>query len=265
MSAFPETVAELQAAVLSGPSWRVEGMGTKRAWAPPSAVPVLGLSRLRGIVEFSPADQVVSVLAGTPVAELQEELAAAGQALPIPGPDRGAEAAGFPGTVGGLLACDLPHGLMAQHGGPRDWVLGAKFVRADGTLAKSGSKVVKSVAGFDVHRMAVGSWGRWLVFAEAALKTWPLRGLAVTEAVCTGAGPARYVARARPSQFARLLAETPEVVAQDPAAGTVWAMGQPPDFADWWAGPGGVRKPEPAHEAMRARLDAALDPGGRFR
>ena len=262
----PTTTAEL-AEVLSGSRpVRIVGAGTKQAWTRPGGGEVVSLVKLSGIVDFHPADQTVVVRAGTPIAELQESLRAAGQCLPLPDPAEVGEAlAGYPGTVGGLLACDMPHGLYAQHGGPRDWVLGATFVRPGGEVAKSGSRVVKSVAGFDVHRMVVGNWGRWLVVSEIALRTFPIRAMKPTAAqqTCTHSGDA-WIVRTLPSEYARAIADL-RPFAVDPASCTIWSMTPPSSDSRLLLGPLGQRSSGPVTEAMRARLDAVLDPAGVLR
>lgn len=265
MRLAPDSLAALQEAVRCVRRCRIVGSGSKRGWASPCDAVELWLDRLSGVVEFSPADQVVVVRAGTRVEELQSALAESGQCLPLPDPVRhGPLAAGLPGTVGGLVSANMPHALSAQHGSPRDWILGATFVRADGSAAKSGSKVVKSVAGFDVHRMAVGAWGRWMVVAEAVFKTWPLRTVAPVEWEAKGDGRASWVARYRPSQLEAAVRESRGIVAVDRQGGTIWSSEPPPASAGWWRGPDGAQAPDPVHEAMRRRLDAALDPGRKF-
>jgi hypothetical protein len=259
----PATVGELASAVVLEPRWRIEGSGSKSAWLGPGEAPVLSTARLSGVVDFSPADQVVVALAGTPVAGLQAELREAGQCLPIPdSEEHGDRLAGWPGTVGGLVACAMPHAWMAVHGAVRDWVLGAQLVRADGTVARSGSRVVKSVAGFDVHRMVAGAWGRWAVIAEVAFRTFPVRGLRPVPAAHAGSGPC-YVARYLRRSFG-IAAAREGVLAAEAGSGTVWSLDRPGEDAAWWVGPGGEAKADPAHEVFRRRLDDALDPGGRF-
>jgi FAD/FMN-containing dehydrogenase len=261
------TVEGLAEAVLAGRQWRLAGTGTKSAFLEPVNAPALDLTRWRGVIEHSPADLVVTVWAGTPVAELQEELARQGQSLPLPHPDdHGQALAGFPGTVGGLLAMNLPHGRSAQCGGPRDWVLGATVVRGDGSVAKAGSRVVKSVAGYDLHRLLVGSRGTLAAIAHVHLRTWPVAALPPVEAVGLREpeGPC-WIVRTLRSDFDATLASTPDVVAHDAESSTLWCCALPPLPAEAWAvGPGGAVHGANLGSTLHAAVKSAMDPGGRF-
>jgi glycolate oxidase FAD binding subunit len=189
------------------------------------------MNRLTGIVEHWRSDHVVEVWAGTSVADLQRELAATGQALPLLDPmEWGALLAGVPGTVGGLVAMNLPHGVEAQHGSVRDWVLGASIVRADGAVARSGSRVVKSVAGYDVHRLMAGARG-WLgVLATVTLRTYSLRAISPPAATfyAPWSGRPLWIQRVLPSDFERAAGGLGEsLLAADPATATLWAAVEP--------------------------------------
>lgn len=262
----PATLDELVSALSSGRRWSLVGSGTKRAWAPQRQEEPLSLSRLSGIVEHRPADQTVVVRAGTTVEELQEALRRHGQCLPLPDPKgHGPAIGGYPGTVGGLLASDMPHGLYAQHGGPRDWVLGAQFVRPGGQVVKSGSRVVKSVAGFDVHRMVVGNWGRWMAIVEVALRVFPIRALQPVVARQEADVPAGcWIVRTLPSQYGKAKGEL-QAVAADPASCTIWSVTMPRNNGRLLVGPLGERCDDPVASAMRSRLNAVLDPDGVLR
>ena len=147
----------------------IRGQGTKDAWRVAEVTgDCLDLTAYQGIVDYSPNDQVVAVRAGTLVDDLQRELAAYGQCLPI------AESLG---TIGGSIAVNLPHLLEAKCGTWRDWTLGMTLVLADGTTAKSGSHAVKSVAGYDIHKLMIGARGSLAVIAEVILRTYPLKSL----------------------------------------------------------------------------------------
>lgn len=262
----PTTTAELAEALSQKIAVRLEGSGSKQGWIAQREGELLSLAKLTGIVDFHPADQTVVVRAGTRVDDLQEELRAAGQCLPMPDPRQaGLALAGYLGTVGGLLASDMPHGLYAQHGGPRDWVLGATFVRPGGEVAKSGSRVVKSVAGFDIHRMVVGNWGRWLAISEVALRTFPIRAVKPMLARLTqdNSGEA-WIVRTLPSEYERRIAQL-RPFAVDPASCTIWSMTPPTSDEFLLLGPQGQRGSSPTAEVMRERLDRVLDPGGVLR
>ncbi|HEY3505141.1 MAG TPA: FAD-binding oxidoreductase [Actinocatenispora sp.] len=147
----------------------VRGSGTKLHWgAPPSAAEVLlDMSRVRGVVEHAAGDLVAVIRAGTPLRDVQERLASAGQRLPLDEMLPGA-------TIGGAVATGTAGPLRLRYGTPRDQVIGVTVVRADGVTAHSGGKVVKNVAGYDLGRLFAGSYGTLGVLTEVAVKLSPM-------------------------------------------------------------------------------------------
>lgn len=131
-------------------------------------VQLLDLSGLRGIVEYDPAELTLTVLAGTPVAEISQALAEHGQYLPFDPPLAGAGA-----TIGGVVAAGVSGAGALRHGGVRDFVIGVRFVDGTGRLVAGGGKVVKNAAGFDFSKLLVGSIGRLGVIAQLSLKVFP--------------------------------------------------------------------------------------------
>ncbi|HET6982226.1 MAG TPA: FAD-binding oxidoreductase [Myxococcaceae bacterium] len=122
--------------------------------APPAGVDlVLGTERLERIVEHAPLDQIVIVEAGVRLSSLQDSLAASGQMLGLDAP-WAARA-----TLGGLVATNAFGPLRTRYGSVRDLIIGISIIRADGTEAHGGGKVVKNVAGFDLPKLMVGSLG----------------------------------------------------------------------------------------------------------
>ena len=247
---------------------RIVGLGTKK-WLLSHQEP--GTKQVRapsGILEFWPADQVVSVLAGPSLDDLQQGLREQGQCLPLPDPQiQGKCLAGWPGTVGGLVAANLPHGHWRDCGGPRDWVLGATLVQAGGTRAKSGSRAVKSVAGFDVHRAMVGSWGQLAVIESVILRTWPMTAVPTCRGTLVGQLDPQeaWIQRTDRSNFALALDRSPKVLAYDEPSCTIWSAEEPPTPSiGWLLGPGGRRwSGQPVHP-FRIRLKEVLDPNGVF-
>ena len=119
-----------------------------------------------GIVAFEPAEMTVRVRAGTSVAELHEELAAAGQCTALP--------ARPGGTVGGALMAGESSVARLGLGPIRDALLQARYVCADGQVASAGAATVKNVSGFDLCRLLVGSLGTLGLVGEALLRTVPV-------------------------------------------------------------------------------------------
>ncbi len=169
-SSVEEAARFLGEATRAGRAVAFVGGGTELGLgAPPRDLDtVLRTAGLDRILEHSPADQIVVVEAGLPLAALSRALAAHGQRLALdpPLPERA--------TAGGVLAANTFGPLRTRYGGPRDLVIGVTMVRADGTVAKGGGKVVKNVAGFDLPRMLVGSLGTLGLVARVAFRLHPI-------------------------------------------------------------------------------------------
>lgn len=144
----------------------VRGAGTKmRRPPPPNAVDVvLDLHHWKGVVSHAATDLVVTVRSGTTLAALDVELEKSGQFWPCDAPF--ADAA----TVGGTIASNENGALRLRYGAIRDLVLGARYVDAAGRTISAGARVVKSVAGYDIQKLLVGSFGTLGVIAETTLK-----------------------------------------------------------------------------------------------
>jgi glycolate oxidase FAD binding subunit len=119
----------------------------------------------RGVVAFEPAEMTVRVGAGTPVAELCDELRESGQTVALP------DAPGA--TVGGVLSVGHSDVRRLGRGPVRDVLLEARYVSADGALVKAGGPTVKNVSGFDLCRLLVGSLGTLGLLGEVVLRTRP--------------------------------------------------------------------------------------------
>jgi glycolate oxidase FAD binding subunit len=146
------------------------GSGTKLGWGNASdAVDlVLSLEKFNRVIEHAWQDMTVTVEAGTTVAALRTELAKHGQRWPLDAlwPEKS--------TVGGVIAANDSGALRVRFGSVRDLILGATVVLADGTVAKSGGRVVKNVAGYDLPKLFTGSFGTLGVITEVTLRTYPL-------------------------------------------------------------------------------------------
>ena len=164
-AACARAVSESAAA---GHSIRIRGAGTKDYLGevlPTDAV--LDTTALSGVIAHVPADLTVTVAAGTRFADLRSALAQAGQFLPLDPPH--AEAA----TIGGIVASNSTGFWRARYGGVRDLLIGTTAVLGDGTVAHSGGRVVKNVAGYDLNKLFVGSFGTLGVLVECTFKVLP--------------------------------------------------------------------------------------------
>lgn len=128
---------------------------------------VLDLSRLDRIVEYSPDDLTITVEAGVTAGTLAAHLAAHRQFLPLDPPAAAAR------TLGGITATNASGPLRTRYGAMRDFLLGVRFVQADGVSTWGGAKVVKSVSGYDVPKLMVGALGTLGVLGELTLRLHP--------------------------------------------------------------------------------------------
>ncbi len=218
--AAPADLASLAALVRTAAESRtvlqVRGSGSWWTDAPPGVEPV-SAAGLDAVSDFNPADLVVTVGAGTPLDRLDARLRAAGAWLPF-------DPAGQPSrTVGGALACGSGGPLAAHYGPARDHVLGLVVVAGDGTVVRLGGRVVKNVAGFDVAKLVIGSYGALGVIAEAHLR---LRARPRTDRSQIWTGSRSWAARA--SAAALAAGATPaalEVISPELAAQLGWGTG----------------------------------------
>ena len=146
---------------------------------------------LARVLEHEAGDLTCTVEAGIRLSALRDVLAQAGQRLSLDPP-------GDP-TVGECLARRLSGPLSHRYGTPRDLVLGVTLVLGDGTVASSGGKVVKNVAGYDLAKLVCGSEGRLGLIARVALRLHPLPAASATLVVETDdpAGVARSLRRSQ--------------------------------------------------------------------
>ena len=118
----------------------------------------------RGIVEYVPGDLTLTARAGTTLAELRHATSANGQWLPLD------PWGGDAGTIGATISTASAGPHAHAMGLPRDVVLGMEFVTGAGETVRSGGRVVKNVAGFDLTRLMVGSWGTLGVITEVTVR-----------------------------------------------------------------------------------------------
>ena len=176
----PETVTELAEAVRSAPRVLAVGSGTKPRLADVEAAKI-STCRLKGIIEYDPAEFTFTALAGTPISDIAAALAEKNQYLPFDPPLLNAGA-----TIGGTVAAGLSGPGRFRFGGVRDFILGVRFVDGMGRLLQMGGKVVKNAAGFDLPKFFVGSLGRFGALAEMTFKVFPRPASSLTLQIPTG-------------------------------------------------------------------------------
>lgn len=171
---FPGSLEEIRAVVEVAAGEGVPivawGGGTAAAVGTPAAGAgiVLGLGRLARLVEHEPGDLTATVQAGMTIAALQTALRARGQWLSLDPPDAARA------TVGGVLAANASGPRRHLYGTARDLLIGVTVVTGEGAIVRGGGKVVKNVAGYDLPKLFVGSWGTLGVIVEATLKLRPV-------------------------------------------------------------------------------------------
>jgi glycolate oxidase FAD binding subunit len=144
------------------------GSGTKLGWGNPVVPDIeLSMKRICQLREHAWQDMTCTVGAGCSWAAMQAQLKEHGQmvALDPLWPDRA--------TIGGIVASNDSGALRLKYGGLRDLIIGMTVVLADGTVAKSGGKVVKNVAGYDIHKLMTGSFGTLGVIVEVNFRLHP--------------------------------------------------------------------------------------------
>jgi glycolate oxidase FAD binding subunit len=225
----PETAeavaATLREASAAGQAVVPWGAGTKQGWgnAPRAYDVAIDLTALDRILEYEPADLVVTTEAAVPLAALQRRLAEAGQFLALDPPFAGRA------TLGGTLATNASGPSRFLYGTARDLVLGMKVATPAGDLVKSGGKVVKNVVGYDLNKMHIGGLGTLGVMVEVTLKVHPLPRAEATVGASFADLAAAHAAAGRifrsvlyPRAVEIVRASIP--LGNDPAPGDTWRV-----------------------------------------
>jgi len=155
-----------------GRQWRIgiRGAGSKFDWGHPlkNVDVILSTAKLDRLIDHAVGDLTVTIEAGFKFEALQNLLAQANQCLGIdpPYPDRA--------TLGGIVATGDSGSLRHRYNSVRDQILGIKFIRSDGAIAKAGGRVVKNVAGYDLMKLFTGSYGTLGIITEVTFRLYPL-------------------------------------------------------------------------------------------
>jgi glycolate oxidase FAD binding subunit len=236
--------AELREATEKGAAVRFRGAGTKFHWGAAAGddATVLSTAGLDRIVEHNEGDLTAVVDAGVRMADLQATFASAGQMLALDPPGEDA-------TIGGVVATADSGPLRHRYGSVRDLVVGMTVALSDGTVARSGGKVIKNVAGYDLAKLFAGAYGTLGAILQVAVRLHPLPPRTAT-AVGVSEDPAALAAAAADLTHAQLELQSLDVV---------WEGGRGAVMARL----GGATAADPAEEVAarlaRRDLDARVE------
>ena len=197
-ASFQAAATMLARAAADGQAVRLRGGGTKLGWGVPRVEPAIDLctARIASVVEHNIGDLTAVLEAGVRFADAQAQFAGAGQMLaldpPLASPGSRAAAA----TIGGIVATGDSGPLRHRYGAPRDLVLGMTVALSDGTIAQSGGKVIKNVAGYDLAKLFSGSFGTLGLILSVNVRLHPLPAGTATAFGAVG-DPDRLAAAAR--------------------------------------------------------------------
>ncbi|WP_077328455.1 FAD-binding oxidoreductase [Virgibacillus siamensis] len=144
--------------------------GTKRGYggAIEQADILVSLAKYKGIVEHSVGDLTMTVKPGTTLKEITDEIGEKGQHISLD--------PSWPemATIGGIIAANDSGAKRLHYGSARDLVIGTRIVYPNGNVIRTGGKVVKNVAGYDMNKLFVGAMGTLGIISEITIKLRPL-------------------------------------------------------------------------------------------
>ncbi|HAU41763.1 MAG TPA: glycolate oxidase subunit GlcE [Gammaproteobacteria bacterium] len=176
-SAVAALQERVRKAAHDGEALAITGGGTKSFLGRVSRGTPCSVHAIQGVVHHEPTELVVTVRAGTRLAELESRLAQSGQMLPFEPPALGEGA-----TIGGTIACGLSGPSRPYRGAARDFVLGVRCINGKGEILRFGGEVMKNVAGYDVSRLMAGAMGTLGILTEISLKVLPRPACSQTRA-----------------------------------------------------------------------------------
>lgn len=195
-----DVVDAIADAVRAGTTLEIRGGGSKAAIGRPDRdATILDMRGFAGVIDYDPAELVLTVGAGTPLAQIEALVAGERQMLAFEPFDHGPlfGAAAGNATIGGIIGAGVAGSRRLTAGGVRDHLLGFTGVSGRGEAFVAGARVVKNVTGYDVPKVIAGSWGRLVALTQVTLKVLPAPRETATR-MLTGLDPARaYVGMAR--------------------------------------------------------------------
>jgi glycolate oxidase FAD binding subunit len=163
-----ELCAQVAAVAASGGQIEIIGGGSKRFYGEAIEALPIDVSEHSGIIDYDPAEMVITMKAGCKIREIKAVLDEQRQMFGFEPPSFSDQA-----TIGGMLATGLAGPRRAYSGSIRDFVLGIKMLDGRGEILQFGGRVIKNVAGFDVSRVMVGALGTLGIILEVSLRVIP--------------------------------------------------------------------------------------------
>ncbi len=170
-----ELRTQIRAVAANGGEIEIIGGGSKRFYGEPIEALPIDVSGHSGIIDYDPAELVITLRAGCQLEEVEALLAQNRQMFGFEPPCLGEEA-----TIGGMVATGLAGPRRAWAGSIRDFVLGVKMLDGRGEVLQFGGRVIKNVAGFDVSRLMVGALGTLGIILEVSIRVIPVNETELT-------------------------------------------------------------------------------------
>ncbi|MCP4332918.1 MAG: glycolate oxidase subunit GlcE [Gammaproteobacteria bacterium] len=164
-----DLATQVAAVAATGAEVQIIGGGSKRFYGEPMEALPIDVSAHSGVIDYDPAELVITLRAGCKLSQVETLLAENRQMFGFEPPCLGADA-----TIGGMVASGLAGPRRAYAGSIRDFVLGAKMLDGRGKVLQFGGRVIKNVAGFDVSRLLVGSHGTLGIILEVSIRVIPM-------------------------------------------------------------------------------------------
>lgn len=164
-----ELCTQVAAVAAAGGRIEIVGSGSKRFYGEPVEALPVEVAAHSGVIDYDPAELVITLRAGCRLADVEQLLADNGQMFAFEPPHFSKDA-----TIGGMVASGLAGPRRAYAGSIRDYVLGVKIIDGRGQAQQFGGRVIKNVAGFDLSRLMVGSLGTLGILLEVSIRVIPV-------------------------------------------------------------------------------------------
>jgi glycolate oxidase FAD binding subunit len=163
----PQLIEQVCNAGTDGYQLNIIGRNSKAFMGRQAIGEPINLAGHQGIVDYQPAELVLTARAGTSLEEIESALTTNKQQLAFEPPHFG------DASIGGTLACNLSGPARPWAGSIRDAVLGIRLINGKGEHLRFGGQVMKNVAGYDASRLQAGAMGCLGIITEVSLKVMP--------------------------------------------------------------------------------------------